>query len=169
MTDPIDHPSSLLRVELAGGTVVSAVDGGLVQVQLPAARAHTLAHLLDEWADLFQLPPDRGDEPTTVALSHALEDIAAALGDPGALACAAHAAGPIPVEQRLAAAGVLAQREPALTPAQRIAVIDGAARWMDEETGGEDLAYALLEAACSTSMTTNQTYLTLLTPRTDDR
>ena len=69
----------------------------------------------------------------------------------------------MPAEQRLAAVAVLRDREPALSPLQRMAVIDAAARWMDEDTGDE-LAYALLSAACSSDVATSQAYVELLTP-----
>ncbi len=42
--------------------------------------------------------------------------------------------------------GVLRDREPELSAVQQIAIVDSAARWMDEEAGDE-LAYALLWAA----------------------
>lgn len=160
-------------MELDGGVIVAAGDGAVsgspaVVVQMPPARAHALAHLLGEWAELFRLAPDQGDEPSAYALSQALEDVAAGLEELGALACASRAAGSVPVEQRLAAVQVLREREPALSARQRIAVVDAAARWMDEESAGEELAYALLGAVCSSETITNHAYLTLLSPRPVD-
>jgi len=171
MADSIDDPVRRFRVELDGGAVVEPDEGPLavgealpvVAIRLPAARAHSLAHLLADWAAAFRLVPDRGDKPSTYALSRAIEDVAAALGERGAVVCASRARGSVPAEQRLAAVAVLRDREPALSPLQRIAVIDAAARWMDEDTGDE-LAYALLSAACSSDVATSQAYVELLTP-----
>ena len=50
--------------------------------------------------------------------------------------------------QRLAAVTVLRERESQISPIQRIAVVDAAARWLGEDAG-EELARALLEAVCS--------------------
>lgn len=173
MADPIDGPVRHLRVELDGGAVVEADEewpadgrGPVVAVRLPAARAHTLAHLLTEWATAFRLVPDRAEEPSTSTLARAIEDVTAALGDPEALACASRSGGSVPAGRRLAAVGVLRDQEPGLSPVQRIAVIDAAARWMDEDAGNE-LAYALLRAVCLTDAVTTRTYLTLITPDAD--
>ena len=68
--------------------------------------------------------------------------------------------------QRLAAVGVLAEREERLSAVQRFAVVDAAARWMDEDAGDE-LAYALLSAVCSTDAATSHAYLALLSPPPD--
>jgi hypothetical protein len=168
MSDPIDAPGRLVRVELDGGASVSGEDAGgssspAVVLRLSAERAHALAHLLGDWSGLFRLLPDRSDRPSSFVLSRALEDVAAALGERGALSCASRARGSVPADQRLAAVGVLRDREPELSAAQRIAVVDSAARWMDDEAGDE-LAYALLRAACSTDVTTSRAYLALLTP-----
>jgi hypothetical protein len=63
--------------------------------------------------------------------------------------------------QRLAALVVLTEREQRLSAVQRLVVVDAAARLMDEE-GGNELAWALLDAVCSTTETTSHTYLALL-------
>jgi hypothetical protein len=58
---------------------------------------------------------------------------------------------------------VLAKREERLSAVQRFAVVDAAARWLEEDAGDE-LAYALLGAVCSTDVATNNAYLALLSP-----
>jgi hypothetical protein len=65
------------------------------------------------------------------------------------------------VTQRLAAVSVLQQRERRITPIQRIAVVDSAARWLAEDAG-EELARALLEAVCTESTTASFVYLALI-------
>jgi hypothetical protein len=173
MTDPTDIPYVRFRVELDGGESVHA-DGATVRtasgevvpsvsMTLPVARAHALAHLLDEWAGAFRLSPGKSTSGADRLLADALEAVAAAVGEPGALRCASRVSGGVTAPQRLAAVGVLAEREERLSAVQRFAVVDAAARWMEEDAGDE-LAYALLAAACSTDATTSHAYLALLTP-----
>jgi hypothetical protein len=174
MSDPIDGPARRLRVELDGGGVVEAdeewpaADGRapVLAVRLPAARAHSLAHLLTDWATAFRLAPDRAEVPSTYALGRAIEDVTAALGDRDALACASRSRGSVSAGRRLAAVAVLREQEPALSPLQRVAVVDAAARWLDEEAGDE-LAYALLGAVCLSGAVTSRAYLALITPDAD--
>jgi hypothetical protein len=64
----------------------------------------------------------------------------------------------------LAAVAVLGEREAHLSAVQRLALVDAAAWWLSEPHGGEDLAYALLTASCSTEVTTEHVYLALITP-----
>jgi hypothetical protein len=165
MSNPIDTPGQLVRVELAGAAVVEAASGdpAMVAVRLSAARAHSLAHLLGDWTTGFRMTPDRGEARSTFTLSRALEDVAAAVGDPGAMACAMRAPGSVTREQRMAAVAVLREEEPTLSPVQRIAAVDAAARWMDEDAGDE-MAYALLGAVCLSDTVTTRTYLALITP-----
>jgi hypothetical protein len=66
--------------------------------------------------------------------------------------------------QRLAAVAVLAEREARLSAVQRLALVDAAAWWMTEPSGGEVLARALLAAACTEDVTTQHAYLALITP-----
>jgi hypothetical protein len=80
-----------------------------------------------------------------LALARLLEDAAAVLHDPDALRCAARVSGSVPSERRLTAARVLAEDE-GLSALERVAVVDGAARWLDEDAGGE-LAHALVAEA----------------------
>ena len=46
---------------------------------------------------------------------------------------------------------------------QRIAVVDAAARWMEEDAGDER-AFALLRAACLSELAASQAYVELLAP-----
>ena len=174
MANPTDVPYARFRVDLGGGeavesdgsTVVPAAGGEpapALTVLISAVRAHELAHLVDEWSRAFRLAPDKATAGPTRLLADALEAVAAAAGEPGALRCAARVFGGVTAPQRLAAVGVLAEREERLSAVQRFAVVDSAARWLGEEAGDE-LAYALLGAVCSTHATTNYAYLTLLTP-----
>lgn len=175
MSNPIDAPSHRFRVELDGGAVVEpdeqwpAVDDRppMIALRLPTPRAHSLAHLLVDWATAFRLVPDHAEVPSTYALGRAMEDVAAALGDPGALACASRSGGSVSTERRLAAVGVLREHEPSLTPVQRVAVVDSAARWLDEDAGDE-LAYALLGAVCLSDAVTTRAYLALIAPNPAD-
>jgi hypothetical protein len=58
---------------------------------------------------------------------------------------------------------VLASREERLSGMQRVAVIDAAARWFQEEAGDE-LAYALIAAVCRSDLTASQVYTALISP-----
>lgn len=173
MSDLIDQPDRFFRLDLDGDTSVYAerehgpTAGGvasMVTVRLPATRAHALAHLMQDWVSAFRFAPDRVDVPSTYMLGRAIEDAAAALGELGALACATRAGGSVSPQQRLAALGVL-RTEPTMSPVERIAVVDAAARWLEEDAGDE-LAYALLRAACSSEVNASQAYVELISPVT---
>ena len=162
MTNPSEMPN---RVDIGGGTSVEAdgstveLAGGAVPVlvlRLPAARAHRLAHSLvgDSAPDLV---------PADHSLARGIEAVAAVAGELGALHCAARDLRGVGQQQRMNAAGVLRDREPRLSPVQRIAVIDAAARWMEEDAGDE-LAFALLRAACLSELAASQAYVELLSP-----
>jgi hypothetical protein len=73
----------------------------------------------------------------------------------------------IPNRQRLAAVAILGESEVHLSAVQRLALVDTAAWWLSEPNGGEELAYALLTAACSAEVTTEHVYLALITPSDD--
>ena len=162
MTNPSEMSN---RLDVGGGTSVEA-DGSTVELagaavpmivlRLPATRAHRLAHSLvgDPAPDL--VPADR-------TLARGIEAVAAVTGEPGALRCAAEDVRGIGQQQRLNAAGVLRDREPRLSAVQRIAVVDAAARWMEEDAGDE-LAFALLRAACLSELAASQAYVELLSP-----
>src|SRR6185437_4553122 len=164
------RPDPLFRAELENGQIVEA-DGSTVadpatDSQVPAvllrmtpARAHTLAHLVDDWSRMaLVFATLRSSEATERALAWTLENGAAALGDDQARRCPRSQPEAPSAAQRLAAVTVLRDREPDLTPIQGIAVIDAAARWL-AEGNGEELAQALLQAACRDAITANFVYL----------
>lgn len=167
MGDPIDSTVPGFRAELDGGAVVStepaATGPACVLVRLPADRAHVLAHVLADWAGAFAVVLDGGEPPSDYLLGRTIDDAALAAGDPEALACAARKHGTVPAVQRRAAVAVLEEREPRLSGLQRLAVVDAAAGWLQQEAGDE-LAFALLGAVCSTDITTSQAYVALLAP-----
>ena len=128
------------------------------------ARAHTLAHVLDDWCRAALLfATVRSTEATERALAWTLETGAAAAGDPDAARCPRDRPEAPSAAQRLAAVAVLRDRDQRITPVQRIAVIDAAARWLAEDAG-EELAQALLQAACADAITANFAYLALIEP-----
>jgi len=99
MANPTDSRPDQFRAELDNGEVVEA-DGSTVQdpasgSQVPAvllrmtpARAHTLAHVLDDWCRAALLfATVRSTEATERALAWTLETGAAAAGDPDAARC----------------------------------------------------------------------------------
>ena len=166
MADLTDSGAWRVRVELGGSVVIAvanADDRPTVIIEMPAARAHTLAHLLDDWSRAFGMVPDKGQEPSDATLARGLEWVTAAVHEDGALGCAARESGVVGRSQRVAAVTVLRDREVGLSALQRIAVVDAAARWMEVEAGSE-LAHALLASACSSAVITNEVYLALLTP-----
>jgi len=175
MANPTDPRPDQFRAELDNGEVVEA-DGSTVQdpasgSQVPAvllrmtpARAHILAHVLDDWSRAAVLFATlRSTEVTERALAWTLEAGSAALGDPDAARCPRGRPETPSAAQRLAAVAVLRDRDQRITPVQRIAVIDAAARWLAED-GGEELAQALLQAACADAITANFAYLALIEP-----
>jgi len=167
------HPDPLFRAELENGQIVEA-DGSTVadpvtDHQVPAvllrmtpARAHILAHILDDWCRVCMVFATlRSAEVTERVLAWTLENGAAALGDADARRCPRNQPQSPTAAQRLAAVTVLRDRELSITPVQGIAVIDAAARWLAEDNG-EDLAQALLQAACRDAITANFVYLALI-------
>ncbi|TQS45570.1 hypothetical protein [Cryptosporangium phraense] len=173
MTDSIDVPGLRFRVELDDGQIVEAdastildpESGGQVPavvLRMTRARAHVLAHVLEDWSQVaFVFATLRSSCVTERALALTLDSGAAMAGDTGATRCAVRVSDRVTTAQRLAAVAVLKDRERGLPPLQRIAVVDAAARWMNEEAGDE-LAWALLDAACSDRTTTNHAYVALL-------
>jgi hypothetical protein len=103
----------------------------------------------------------RSSEASERPLAWMLEAGAAAAGDPAARRCILPVPGIPTVRQRLAAASVLREREHRITPVQRIAVVDAAARWLAEDAG-EELAEALIHAVCSDTVNANLVYLALI-------
>ncbi|MGH3273195.1 MAG: hypothetical protein ACRDNZ_02580 [Streptosporangiaceae bacterium] len=175
MANPTDPPSGQFRAELDSGQIVEA-DGSTVTdpetgvtetavvLRMTPKRAHVLAHVLEDWCRVaLVFATLRSSESTERALAWTLEVGAAAAGDPEAGRHALRVPEMPSASQRLAAVTVLREREHSITPIQRIAIIDAAARWLGEDSGDE-LARALLEAACSGGMTANFVYLALIEP-----
>ena len=173
MANPTDPRAEPFRVELDDGQIVEA-DGSTVAdpvsgssvpavlLRMSRTRAHVLAHLLDDWCRAARLFTTlRSSEVSERALAWTLDAGAAAAGDPEAARCALRIPGTPTAAQRLAAVEVLRERERHITPLQRIAVVDAAARWLAEDAG-EDLAEALLQVACSDTTTANFVYLALI-------
>jgi hypothetical protein len=175
MANPTEPRPERFRAELDNGEIVEA-DGSTVADpatgdQVPAvllrmtpARAHTLAHVLDEWTRAALLFATLSSaEQTERALAWTLETGATALGDPGAARCPRNQPETPSAAQRLAAMAILRDRDQRITPVQRIAVIDAAARWLGEDSG-EELAQALLQAACADPITASFAYIALIEP-----
>ena len=122
-----------------GSTVTDPASGSpipAVLLRMSRTRAHTLAHLLDDWCRVARVYATlRSSEVTERALVWALEASAAATGDPEATRCALSGPQAPSVAQRLAAAAVLSEREHRINPVQRIAIVDAAARWLAEDAG----------------------------------
>jgi hypothetical protein len=175
MPNPTQFDSDRLRVVLDHGEVVE-LDGGTlvldgeespsVLLRLAPWRARSVARVLQEWSSVSRIfhHPTRPhlDE---LDLSRTLELAAAVLGDSDEqIVRSARGSRVIPNRQRLAAVAVLGEREAHLSAVQRLALVDAAAWWLSEPNGGEELAYALLTAACSAEVTTEHVYLALITP-----
>jgi len=156
--DPIG-PCGRFRVELDGGEVVESV-GRSVVLTMPPTRAHRLAQLLDESVPAVRSLLGLAAAAADRALARVLEDGAAALGDPHATHRPSRMSGSVSAARRLAAVELLGD-EDALSAVGRVAAVDAAARWLEEDAGGE-LAHALLTAVCSVEATANRAYLALL-------
>ena len=175
MANPTDPSAGPFRAELddgqiieAGGSTIrdpsSGADVASVVLRMTPARAHVLAHVLDDWCRAaLVFATLRSSEVTERALAWTLETGAAAAGDPEAARCALRVTPTPTAAQRLAAVSVLQQREQRITPVQRIAVVDSAARWLAEDAS-EELAQALLEAVCTERTTASFVYLALIDP-----
>jgi len=176
MPDPTQLDPDRLRVALDHGEVVE-FDGGTlvldgtqespsVLLRLAPWRARSVARVLQEWSSVSRIfhHPSRPhlDE---LDLSRTLELAASVLGESDEPTVRSPR-GPrvIPNRQRLAAVAILGEREAHLSAVQRLALVDAAAWWLSEPNGGEELAYALLAATCSTEITTEHAYLALITP-----
>lgn len=176
MTDPIDDPERCFRVELDGGTGVYVENErplaagervAIVTVRPPAAHAHALAHLMRDWVSAFRITRTG----TTRRARTCSDGRSRMQRRQWAMLARWHmprAAGSVPSRQRLAAIGVLRAAEPSLSPVERIAVVDAAARRLDEDRDG-DLALALLRAACASEATATQAYVELVSTREETR
>jgi hypothetical protein len=175
MPDPTQFDPDRLRVALDHGEVVE-LDGGTlvldgeespsVVLRLAPWRARSVARVLQEWSSASRIfhHPSRPhlDE---LELSRTLELAAAALGEADEpILRSPRGSRVVPNRQRSAAVAVLGEREAHLSAVQRLALVDAAAWWLSEPNGGEELAYALLAATCSTEVSAEHVYLALITP-----
>lgn len=175
MADPTQSEPNRLRLLLSEGDSIE-LDGGTLQLdagdplatlvlRLVPWRARTLAHVLEEWSVVSRLfSRDGRPGPDELELSRMLAAAAVALGDTEQVLRTSRGARSVPSTHRLAAVAALGERESQLSALQRLAVVDAAAWWLSEEHGGEELAYALLAAACSQATTAEHVYLALITP-----
>ncbi len=175
MTDPTQFDPERLRVALDHGEVVE-LDGGTlfldeeesptVLLRMAPWRARSLARVLEEWSGVSRIFRRPGSPNVDeVDLSRTLELAAAVLVDGDEpLLRSPRGRHTILSRQRLAAVAVLAERESRLSAVQRLALVDAAAWWLTEPSGGEELAHALLAAACTEDVTTQHAYLALITP-----
>jgi hypothetical protein len=153
-------------VELDGGTLVlGGEESPSVVLRLTPWRARSVARVLEEWSAVSRVF-HRAPRPilTEVELSRTLDLAASVLGDPEPTVSLVRGDRVVPSRQRLDAVAVLAERESRLSALQRLALVDAAASWLSEPNGGEQLAHALLGAACTTEVTAEHAYLALITP-----
>ena len=154
-------------VEADGSTVTDPVSGAAVPavlLRMTPERARELADVLDDWCRVAAVFTTlHGSEAAERVLAWTLATGASALGAPGSRARDPQLPVGPTARQRLAAVTVLSDRERRMSPVQRIAVVDAAARWLSEEAGDE-LCRALLGATCSEAATANFAYLALITP-----
>ena len=174
MTDPMQSNPDRVRLALDNGEVVE-LDGGTlvlgdeespsVLVRLTPRRARSVERVLEEWSAVSRVF-HRAPRPilTELELSRTLDLAASVLGEPEPIMPMQRGGQTVPSRQRLDAVAVLAERETRLSALQRIALVDAAASWLSEPNGGDQLAHALLGAACTTEVTAEHAYLALITP-----
>jgi hypothetical protein len=174
MTNPMQSDPDHLRLALDNGEEVE-LDGGTlllgdeespsVLLRLTPWRARSVARVLEEWSAVSRVF-HRAPRPilTELELSRTLDLAASALGDPEPPMPMQRGSHTVPSRQRLDAVAVLAERETRLSSLQRLALVDAAASWLSEPNGGDQLAHALLAAACTTEVTAEHAYLALITP-----
>jgi hypothetical protein len=175
MTEATQFDPDRLRVALDHGEVVE-LDGGTllldgeesptVVLRLTPWRARSVAQALEEWSaasGVFNRASRPG--PDELALSRTLELAAAVVGG-GDEPLSRFPRGDytVPGRQRLAAVAVLAERETGLSAVQRLALVDAAAWWLTDPAGGQELAHALIDGACTDRVTAEYVYLALITP-----
>jgi hypothetical protein len=156
-------------VELDGGTLVlGGEESPSVVLRLAPWRARSVARVLEEWSAVSRVF-HRAPRPilSEVELSRTLDLAASVLGDPEPTMPIPRSDRVVPSRQRLDAVAVLAERESRLTALQRLALVDAAASWLSEPNGGDQLAHALLGAACTTDVTAEHAYLALITSPDD--
>ncbi len=174
MAEATQFDPERLRLALDNGEVVE-LDGGTlllggeevpsVVLRLAPWRARSVARVLEEWSAVSRVF-HRAPRPilTELELSRTLDLAASVLGEPEPIMPMQRGGQTVPSRQRLDAVAVLAELEPRLSVLQRLALVDAAASWLSKPNGGEQLAYALLGAACTAEVTTEQVYLALITP-----
>ncbi|HSV65237.1 MAG TPA: hypothetical protein VLJ59_04910 [Mycobacteriales bacterium] len=178
MNDPTQFDAGRVRVALDHGEVVE-LDGGTlvldgeesasVVLRLTPWRARALSWVLEEWSAIsrvFNRPPRLS--PDELDLSRVLELASSVAGDesdePAPVVRFLPPGRSVPNRARLAAVAVLAERESRLNTIQRLALVDAASWWLSEAHGGQQLAHALLEAACIDDVAAEHAYLALITP-----
>ncbi len=174
MTNPMQSGSGRLRLALDNGEEVE-LDGGTLAIggeELPSVvlrftawRARSVARVLEEWSAVSRVF-HRAPRPilTELELSRTLDLAASALGGSEPAMPLQRGGHTVASRQRLDAVAVLAERESRLSALQRLALVDAAASWLSEPNGGDQLAHALLAAACTTDVTAEHAYLALITP-----
>ncbi|MGB8229095.1 MAG: hypothetical protein WCC47_00625 [Pseudonocardiaceae bacterium] len=174
MTNPMQSDPDRLRLALDNGEEVE-LDGGTlllgdeespsVLLRLTPWRARSVARVLEEWSAVSRVF-HRAPRPilTELELSRTLDLAASVLGDSEPPVPMQRGSQTVPSRQRLDAVAVLAERETRLSSLQRLALVDAAASWLSEPNGGDQLAHALLAAACTTEVTAEHAYLALITP-----
>jgi hypothetical protein len=174
VTDPMQSDPDRLRVALDNGEVVE-LDGGTlvlageespsVLLRLAPWRARSVARVLEERSAVSRVF-HRAPRPilTEMELSRMLALAASSLGDSEPTMPILRGDRVVPSRQRLDAVAVLAESESRLSALQRLALVDAAALWLSEPNGGDQLAHALLGAACTTEVTAEHAYLALITP-----
>ncbi len=172
MTNPMQSDPDRLRLALDNGEEVE-LDGGTlmlgdgespsVVLRLTPWRARSVARVLEEWSAVSRVF-HRAPRPilTELKLSRTLDLAASVLGEPEPIVPMQRGGQTVPSRQRLDAVAVLAERESRLSALQRLALVDAAASWLSD--GGDQLAHALLAAACTTEVTAEHAYLALITP-----
>jgi hypothetical protein len=153
-------------VELDGGTlVIDGEESPSVVLRLAPWRARSVARVLEEWSAVCRVF-HQAPQPilTEMELSRTLDLAASVLGDPEPAMPLQRDGHTVPSRQRLDAVAVLAERESRLSALQRLALVDAAASWLSEPNGGDQLAHALLAAACTTEVTAEHAYLALISP-----
>jgi hypothetical protein len=154
------------EVELDGGTLVLGdEESPSVLLRLTPWRARSVARVLEEWSAVSRVF-HRASRPvlSELELSRTLDLAASVFGEPEPTMPMQGGGQIVPSRQRLDAVAVLAERESRLSALQRLALVDAAASWLSEPNGGEQLAHALLGAACTTKITAEHAYLALITP-----
>jgi hypothetical protein len=116
--------------------------------------ARSVARVLEEWSVVSRVF-HRAPRPilTELELSRTLDLAASVLGEPEPIMPMQRGGQTVPSRQRLNAVTVLAEREPRLSALQRLALVDVAASWLSDPNSGDQLAHALLAAACTTDIT----------------